>query len=72
MAPTICSEAAGRRCPSRLAHPIDITSVSFASKIRSRSAGTATVAYPAPLRIAASAARQTAPVSPREPPTITT
>ena len=44
VAPRICSEAAGRSRPSRLAQPSDITSVSLTSKIDSRSAGTATVA----------------------------
>ena len=49
-----------------------MTSVSLTSKIGSRSAGTATVAYPAPARIAASEAMHTAPVSPREPPITST
>ena len=43
-APSTCSQAARRSLPSRLAQPTDITSVSFISKIGSRSAGTATVA----------------------------
>ena len=43
--------------PSAEAHPRLITSVSFASKIGSSSPGTATVAYPAPARIAALAER---------------
>ena len=58
----------------RSRQPTDMTSVSFTSKMCSSSAGTATVAYPAPARIAAAdAAMQTAPRSgPREPPTTST
>ena len=58
--------------PSGPGMPRDITSTSAASKIGSRSAGTATVAYPAPARIAAVEDIRTAPVRPREPPAIVT
>ena len=70
--PSTAFSDAGARQPSPPGQPTDITSGWPCSKIASRSAGTATVAYPAPARIAACEDIRTAPVSPREPPAIAT
>ena len=68
MASRTRSAPAGVSDPSESGSGTVMTSSRRCSKTRFRDAGTNAVTYPAPARIAASAARQGAPVRPSEPP----